>query len=196
MSTTQPTRHTAEVIEAARKLHSTTGEELRVALEALAGRPNLDPYPAHKRDWDMSAWLYQAYFRASLVLADALACAEADRDELSAADRRCLQIEARMADCEECNRQLYSELAEARKENARLRTLWTEARVVVAEGRDANCLVSYGATQVEAVEMANAWLDKMQAPSVDEEIARQANDGTLNATIDAASEAGKNEDKQ
>lgn len=179
-----PTKRPPEVIEAAKKWLSGPLSDI----EARHVAKLLTPAVFYDGTRHVASIVT---FSASLVLRDALACAEQDRDELSAADRRCLQIEARMADCEECNRQLYSELAEARKENARLRTLWTEARVVVAKGRDANCLVSYGATQVEAVEMANAWLDKMQAPSVDEEIARQANDGTLNATIDAARDAGK-----
>jgi len=64
-----------------------------------------------------------------------------------------------------------AEKAEAERDA--LRTLWTEARVVVAQCRDANCLVSYGKAQCDAVAAANAWLDKMPA--------------TMRRTIDDAS---------
>lgn len=42
-----------------------------------------------------------------------------------------------------------------------LKTLWTEMRVVLAQSRNANCLASYGATQVDAVEAANKILNVM-----------------------------------
>lgn len=58
-------------------------------------------------------------------------------------------------------RQLRRENARLREESTKLRELWTEARVVVAKSRDANCLMSYGAAQVDAVEACNAWLNKM-----------------------------------
>lgn len=59
--------------------------------------------------------------------------------------------------------QLTARAEKAEAERDALRTLWTEARVVVAQCRDANCLVSYGKAQCDAVAAANAWLDKMPA---------------------------------
>lgn len=56
-----------------------------------------------------------------------------------------------------------AELARLKSENESLRTLWTEARDVVTQGRNANCIVSYGKAQCDAVAAANAWLDKMPA---------------------------------
>ena len=57
-----------------------------------------------------------------------------------------------------------AEIARLNRENDSLRTLWTEARDVVTQGRNANCLVSYGKAQLDAVATANAWLNKMPAP--------------------------------
>jgi len=56
---------------------------------------------------------------------------------------------------------IVDELFKAQAENAKLRELWTEARAVVIQSRDANCLISYGAAQCNAVEAANKWLNKM-----------------------------------
>jgi hypothetical protein len=56
---------------------------------------------------------------------------------------------------------LRAENERLRAELDALRTLWTEMRVVLAQSRDANCLCSYGATQVNAVQAANAILNKM-----------------------------------
>jgi hypothetical protein len=64
---------------------------------------------------------------------------------------------------ESCADKLARQLAEARKENEALRTLWTEMRVVLVQSRNANCLASYGSAQVDAVEACNKILNVMPA---------------------------------
>ncbi len=58
-------------------------------------------------------------------------------------------------------RELERELAEAKADNDSLRTLWTEIRTVLIQSRAANCVCSYGKTQADAVEAANAVLNRM-----------------------------------
>jgi hypothetical protein len=60
-----------------------------------------------------------------------------------------------------CVVRICAEVVALQEENYRLRTLWTEARAVVTQSRNANCLISYGKVQCDAVAAANAWLDKM-----------------------------------
>ena len=60
-------------------------------------------------------------------------------------------------------RALDAATAELRNENASLRELWTEMRVVLTQSRDANCMMGYGKAQHDAVEAANRVLNKMPA---------------------------------
>lgn len=53
------------------------------------------------------------------------------------------------------------ELAEAKADNDSLRTLWTEIRTVLIQSRAANCVCAYGKIQADAVEAANAVLNRM-----------------------------------
>lgn len=57
--------------------------------------------------------------------------------------------------------QLRAEVERLKVDNEALRTLWTEIRVVLIQSRAANCLCSYGAQQADAVEAANAVLNRM-----------------------------------
>jgi len=102
----------------------------------------------------------------------ALAVKDAEIERLKAHDHfvQKQQVEPAIARAKEAytNRsfELLNMTARAEKAEAErdaLRTLWTEARVVVAQSRDANCLASYGKAQCDAVAAANAWLDKMPA---------------------------------
>lgn len=99
--------------------------------------------------------------------------ADALTQQLAAKDREIAELKDKVVSAawEYGKQKARTEKAEAERDA--LRTLWTEARVVVAQCRDANCLVSYGKAQCDAVAAANAWLDKMPA--------------TMRRTIDDAS---------
>lgn len=51
--------------------------------------------------------------------------------------------------------------AALRADNDALRKLWTDARVVMAQSRAANCVCAYGAIQADAVEAVNKWMNTM-----------------------------------
>lgn len=89
--------------------------------------------------------------------------ADALTQQLAAKDREIAELKDKVVSAawEYGKQKTRAEKAEA--ELDALRTLWTEARVVVAQCRDANCLASYGKAQCDAVAAANAWLDKMPA---------------------------------
>jgi hypothetical protein len=84
----------------------------------------------------------------------------AERDALKAGNE---QLRAGLHAQEAELTALRARLEQAEGERDAARALWTEMRVVLAQSRDANCLCSYGATQVDAVEAANAILNRMPA---------------------------------
>lgn len=137
--------------------------ELRSAFAVV--RPALAPYvtaqpaPSPAREdgatpetnalFDCIAANFAKYHNGEIYAEDMGACLVQARNEVSRLERDLTTAR--------------QQLAEARAEGERLKTLWTEMRVVLAQSRDANCLASYGAAQVDAVEAANKILNTMPA---------------------------------
>lgn len=82
-------RHPPEVIEAAKQMHTLTGEDLWKAIEVITSEPRPDRATnSTSGGWPWSDWLFAAYRRGGKVLQDALACAEAEREQYRASGIR------------------------------------------------------------------------------------------------------------